>query len=444
MRLKTMARQRTRQNTRGFLLIMGMFLTTAILMFTTVGLTRSLTELSSANRFVAKIQAFHLAEAGIDCAINQLRQNSNPALIPLACNGAGLPTVTLTPRAELNLFDVRSTGMVFSVPQSIVAVLRITSASSPFQQAMYGTMIGIPPGNPGIRLEASAFADSYDSSLGDYGFTNIAHNAEMRTTSNSSDAVRIIQGSELHGDTFTMNSTPPEYGVLVWLAVHDGTKNSAAPRTFPNAPVPQQPSGCTDLGVLSVPSGVVLVKTGTTYCATNLSITGELQFPNLVNLYVKEWTSVKGGGHLEVGQGTVTVRDTLYVRDPGSYVKTTSGPVDLYVNALSVTNHAQVMGPGLRPSNVRIFHASATPGIGPMSIWESQVWGLIYAPDVFVGISHPTSVTLSDAALFGAAIGTQSSLRAAALHYDEQVQSASFWPGWLGTTVELVAEYTPE
>ena len=78
---------RSRRRRKGFLMILSLFALTSALALTMVGLTRSVNELTVANRFVASQQSFALSEAGLDVGVHCLKWFGSQALSP-QCAGS--------------------------------------------------------------------------------------------------------------------------------------------------------------------------------------------------------------------------------------------------------------------------------------------------------------------------------------------------------------------
>ncbi len=105
-----MARNKKNNQSHGFLMILGLFVLSTLLMFTSVGLGRSVTELTAVNRAVALSQALHLADAGVDAAIDQLL--NNPAFSDPAFTGHTTPTDWTSP---LIIYPSGPTGGTFTI-----------------------------------------------------------------------------------------------------------------------------------------------------------------------------------------------------------------------------------------------------------------------------------------------------------------------------------------
>ena len=65
-----------RKQQKGFILLTALVVLAGLTTLTSVMMTRSITELSAANRFVEEQQAFHLAEAGVDDTLTALSNNN--------------------------------------------------------------------------------------------------------------------------------------------------------------------------------------------------------------------------------------------------------------------------------------------------------------------------------------------------------------------------------
>jgi len=155
-----------RRNRRGFLLIMGLSVLSTLLLLTSAGLTRSMTELRVANRFVNVNGAFHIAEGALDEAlrllaipgahmtVNELLDDGfQPAAIAggrFAIEDDGNPTN--------DIVQVRAEGSVAGVTQRLRATVRL--GQSIFDQGVMAWEIAMSGnaeiGEDGIRPIVSA------------------------------------------------------------------------------------------------------------------------------------------------------------------------------------------------------------------------------------------------------------------------------------------------
>ncbi len=212
--------QHARDNRRGFLLILGMFLMTGMLTVTVVGLRRSLTDLSASNRYVSSHQALHLAETGVDQALRWLNDPTNASSVtptnPYTCPGACVPgfaagtsttyTITTTGGTQRIITAIgRVTGPRSNVTRRVEVVARVfPSPAIPW--AAYG--------EGQVVLAGESHVDSYDSTVAPYvpgcdpdnpvcgHQTGLIAKIQTNGTSSTAgdEAIRLRQEARLWGD----------------------------------------------------------------------------------------------------------------------------------------------------------------------------------------------------------------------------------------------------
>ena len=149
---------------RGYILLLGLLVATGLMTLVTVGLSRSMVELSIAQRDIAYQEAFHVAEAGVDAGVRWLKTQPSPPVCDTAISadpqdgfsawcelepfvgpqpvGNGTYTVVVepddgNPSTDTELYRVRSTGMVGGVTRTTSLILKSESFSY-YQQFLEG------------------------------------------------------------------------------------------------------------------------------------------------------------------------------------------------------------------------------------------------------------------------------------------------------------------
>ncbi len=176
-------RRASQRHQAGFVLLIGLTVTSIVLTLASAGLTRSLTELRVANRSLAGYQAFHLAEAGVDVALNEFASGGSfsewtqPDLTPCVpgpgrpctwtkpiANGVATVTVSDT-GSNAALIQIDATGQTEAgLGGSVERRLHAegTSRVPAFQFAAFGADY------LEFGTQESVTFDSYDSALGPY------------------------------------------------------------------------------------------------------------------------------------------------------------------------------------------------------------------------------------------------------------------------------------
>ena len=130
----------------GFVFFTALIVLVSAISLSAVGLTRSLTESTAAQRFVEKQQAFQQAEAAVDDALATLTANptlalpyapSASALNPPALLALGSKSYTIT-RVGTGIAQISTSGSSdWGISQTIEVVVQMPAAQ-PFQQAIFG------------------------------------------------------------------------------------------------------------------------------------------------------------------------------------------------------------------------------------------------------------------------------------------------------------------
>ena len=362
------------QRQGGFILITAALIVAGLLTLTQVGMTRSLVDLSAANRFIAKQQAFHLAEAGIDRSLRELKKASGPFPSPwVSANSdtaCGTPPcyrlidgnlTVLVSDADGPLATVTSTGNT-STPQTLEVIAEIPQGRA-FQQAVFG--------KTEVRLRGG-FVDSYDSTLGAYtpapAVGNRGQDGDVRTNSTATDMLRL-EDVTVSGD--------------VWVGAG---------------------------GVASV----VIEKIGA------VSISG-LQDSSPVNLSLPPVTipsSLAHLGDLTLGGGENRVLPAgsywyyNIVAEDGSTL-TTSGAVTLYLSGGLDFRGDKIGGAGNVPANLSI----RVSGGNNIDFRSTEFYGTVYAPEARVRFED-------GGAMFGAVAAEEfRAENGSKLHYDKAAEN---------------------
>lgn len=213
----------TPQSRQGFLLVTTMLVIAGLIILTTVGLTRSATELLSTSQFAAGQQAFQEAEAGIDTAIYELNHGAAfvlPSWIKsdaqgtplLDANGQRLPCAAGQPCTG-TFSSSRGTSVVtisdIATPWPTVTVTGVSSAMPSMSRRLLvnGSTAPETLGDyalfAGKLLFFSGESDSYDSRLGAYGGTNTGYEGHIGISEGwpqfNNKEVRVSSSATLHG-----------------------------------------------------------------------------------------------------------------------------------------------------------------------------------------------------------------------------------------------------
>jgi Tfp pilus assembly protein PilX len=461
--------RKTPANRHGFLLIFTLLLITGLTTLTTVSMTRSTMDLAAANRFVVQQRVYQDAEAGIDCAIEQLRQRTSLTDAGTACSTAGR-TVALSqptgPGSGANppiTISVDATSGGVTARQ--VAVVRQT-VTSPFQQAAYGF--------DRVSVTTGGLVDSYKSTLGVYGAALVAPGDPNYGTLNKSQDglasslkgnvrtngfIQIQQASGGGIDSQVKGSAGTPVGAAAVTVGIGGSLSGAMTQTTIDTfvdPIPPDDPGNPaspnyDATCVTLPSDLNVsdsqVYSGTCYRipgGLTVNSGGQLTFgASNATIYIDGDTTVTGGGKMQF-KGTLRTAK-LVVNNAGSYVRGSSGVVNIYATkGVIISTDGEVYGFGKTPEKLRLYstHDSFANGGAGNAVWAvgGKFYGTVYAPKGSVAIEMDWSGV--DAAIYGSIIAKDVLMfLEGQLHYDEALNTAAAgWPTWMRATVTVLAQ----
>ena len=351
---------------RGFLLVLAVFLLTFFTAWISIGLRRSTTELVTAETSHSAYRASHLAEAGLDQVIDNLRtiDGADDVFAGTLSGGNFAIQQPLTVLSSLT-YQAQIDGTSANVQRTIEAVLRVTPLSL-FRFAAFG--------DDGITLNGANFIDSYDSRNGPYDLvTNSNDEGDVGTNANGAGAI-ILDGNSLF--------------VNGQLSVGPDVEN---PESVVTGFDPDQIAG--DPPVVSrpeFPMPTVQIPEGIT--CNPLTLTGNITYtlPS-PGTYCFSALKVKSGA-----------------------VLTSTGPVTVYLTESLAFEGNSTIGVASDPSDFLVLMESGTQvTIAGAIEGNAEFYGAMYGPDADFSIA-------GNADIYGSIIGNTVTISGSArLHYDE-------------------------
>jgi hypothetical protein len=351
---------------RGTIMVWTILFVGFIIGWSSTGLQRSSTEHRAAVLDANSYRAVHLADAGLEQVIQNLRTiDGNDDVFT-----GTLPTGTFTidqPLAVLEplLYEAHIHGSAGNVERSIEAVLHVEPLSL-FRFAMFG--------DDGVTVGGTATTDSFDSRNGPYDpATNSGSNGNIGTNGTAVGAADLNGGSLFIDGQISVGPgvDPPE-------SIVDGFNPALISANPPVVSQPEYP-----LPEVKIPQGVTcndLSLQGST--VWTLSSPGTYCFRNL---------HVKGGATL-----------------------TSDGPVTIYLTESLNFEGESTIGVVNDPTKFLFLMASGSNvTIGGAIEGEAQMFAAMYGPDATIAIA-------GDAIIYGSVIGNNVSMAGdSRLHYDE-------------------------
>ena len=320
---------------RGFILITLYLLLVILLAHGTALVTRSFAEIKGAERFQSTLQAFYLAEGGVDWAITQLQNN------PLWAGGAqnvaaGSYTVALVDLGG-NRRRLTSQGTVnqgIPANQFVEAIVLVTP-SPLFPYAMFG--------DQSVRLTGNARTDSYDSRIGPYSVATAGTDGDVGTNGTSAGNVTLTGNASVNGDAFVGTGGDPNT-VITRTGNSTITGNQSAlnaPQTMTPVTIP---GGLVNQGNRSISGNNNVILPGGTYLYTNLSVSGNgrLSFSGPAIVYLTGTLSISGNG---IGTAA-NLPPNLVFHVKGSGNVSFTGNADFYGAVYAPESPVQISGNG--------------------------------------------------------------------------------------------------
>lgn len=376
--------------TRGAALVIVLLLMGVLLLLGTAFMTISATETQIASNERNAVQAFYLADAGLNKTISDLNAGavcSSLSDVPL---GPGTFTRTVTLGPSLNERTVESTGYVpnSTSASKAQAQVKVILKGSLFNTALFGG------GTTGTTLDIGqgSVVDSYDSSQGAYGGGNVGTKAEIGSNADITLKSNVtVKCSAIAGGTITKQSGASVTGVETPSAFSN-------PVTLPAVVIPSG-SGSN----VNVPPTTTL--TPGSYGRLNVAANKIITLSPGIYYFYKDSDNV-----------------SIKMEQSATLMINPAGQVKIYVNGkLDVKQDARINvnadgSPGL-PTNLLIY-SSFSGSDGVSFDKDLKFSGAIYAPNTSIMVKKLEG---SDATLgiYGSLIGRTVNLeKDQKIHFD--------------------------
>lgn len=275
-------------------------------------------------------------------------------------------------------------------------------------------------GKESVYLKSYAQIDSYNSSYGPYGGTNIAQSGNIGTNSTSSvspHAITLASNAQIDGSVLvgpggdTATAIDDSSNVTI-----TGSKGDLPePKTFPEV---YGPTGLPNMGSLTVGSGGATISSSGQYSSLSLSPGATLMITGDVQLYITGTLALRSNTSIEVAAGS---------------------SLEIYIdNKLDMHSNSSINNLTNDPTKCAVYGTSNYTGALSFSS-NTDFYGALYAPEA--------SVTLnSNADTYGCIIGKEVTIDSnGAVHYDEALGAGGYGPatGDYIYRVDSWAEITP-
>ena len=378
----------TNKRRRGFILLTSLMVLMGVATLAAAGFVNSIGELQVSKRFVAKEQAFELAEAGVNQAIWEFAKSNSDflsaegwaALSGTACSaGTCYQKTPPAAPATVNVIDatgstpiIRSTGLVSSVPQTIEVVLELPGGTL-FQQPVFGEVK--------VSIGGENSIDSYNSANGAYGGANRRAKGTVRTNSTESNTVTLGASTTVYGDVlvgaagnpFNVINKDPSASICANLSCTTPGNQATAPADLALPPI-TIPSGLSQSGNLVVAANQQVVLPAGSYWYNNIQ-------------------AASGSSIRTTGRVTIYVSGAITFQEGSTFGGQNDLPTNLIVQVLSEA-----------PANPSQYNVALR-----------KFYGAMYAPKA--------RVTAEDT-VYGAIVAKEFYYPAeSSIHYDEALSS---------------------
>jgi hypothetical protein len=301
------------KNDRGFLLISSYLVLSSLMVVSLSLWTRSTFFMKNIDLEAYRLQSFHLAESGIDQAIDALETN-------LAYTGtAGDVTYTknilingVTKTITLGTINVLVTTPDQQNPnrKKIVSIGN-PNADATVQIKTFRKIITYVDLIPQKMFQFAVFSDedfslngnttvtvdSYNSNNGPYNALNPGNSGDVGTNSTGANMVSLIGNANVNGSVTVGKGGDPNTVIEVSPGATITGSTSASPAVITYV-APTVPTTAVNLGNLSVNGGTTMILPGGTYLMSSLSITGNgnLQFSGPATVYLTGTANIAGNG----------------------------------------------------------------------------------------------------------------------------------------------------
>jgi hypothetical protein len=391
----------------------GVGIIAAILIMLIVGVMGATIASLAANNTMTSVnylqsqKAFFLAESGVQAALLQLSRGggawtgwsgTDPKTIQLTLAGYGDYDISVaTPSGTSAIVTATGSVPTRTAANKAVRVVTPTAVSN----SLFGNYAGFAGGSAGgatlaVNLSGTSRVDSYDSSLGAYGGTNILTTGNIGTNAD----IKIVSGTPFVSGA---PSTGPS-GVFSDAShtFFSGTVTHTNNQVLPAVVVPASLTGLTSLGSIITTASIGPGNWKySTIATTNkvVTITGP------VNIY------------LTGSAASINITST-------AQITIVSGPVIFYVDGTITLGTVSGVS---NPSNLQIYDTSTSATA--VSITSPAFFGVVYAPKGNITIT-------SSAVVSGSFIGDTLTISGSStkLHHDialKNLSTPSFLPsGW--------------
>ncbi len=399
------------QGNQGFILFTSVIVILLMLLLAGPFLFQLSNDNRSTKRSSRSLVALSLAEAGVERAIWELNYGDvaswegDSSLRTLTISDFQTATGDVVGDIEIKVTDpegdnpvIESTGsVVLSGSQTVEArttrvVLEGEEPPPIFNYALFG-------GKGGVDLGSNAEIDSFDSTLGDYGGSNIGSEGDVGTNASTYGCVFLNSNAKIYGSVVSGIGSDPETDIVIQSnATISGVKQSLTrEKDMSSVPAPEDLIFRGDY-YLDGNNSATISESGE-YSSFNLSSNAKVTITADVTLYISGDFSMRNKTNIEIADG-VTAK--IYL----------GGSFDQRSNT-SINNLSE------DPTKLMVFGTDSFTGEMEWNS-NSDFWGAVYVPKADVRFRSNTD-------FYGSIIGKSFDLNSnARIHYDKALAELNF------------------
>lgn len=394
-------------NQRGSVIIFSYLLLGFLVIWGATSFRRGALEVTNSERYARTAKAFHMADAGTDWAMDELRADrawGGSGYTALGGTGGyQVAVATLSP----TLRQLTSTGHVPSnlttAPgyqrRQIEAVVSL-SDPTPFEDAVFA--------DSKITVESNTIVDSYDSSLGPYGGTNIGQAGDVGSNAIGAGTITVRSNAQVHGDAAVGPGGNPSTDIILDSNAQITGSSGAISQPKDLTPATFSSGTATTSLVLGGNATQTLGAGTHRFTRVELDSNAAVLISGDVTLFVEESFRLLSNAQFVTSCAGCTI--TIYVRGLVDPLQPSLPPaVELESNT--------VLSAGGVPSRLQVYVTGDGTAARSVEVRSnSGLYGVVHAP-------HSTFHLDSNAVLYGAVIASEATLDSdALLHYDTALE----------------------
>lgn len=394
------------QNKRGVALVMACLLVTLVTAYGSAMMVQSLTEQQAAQRFLRLAAAFQAAEAGLDRAITEFKTNSNWSGASYTSTLKGGYDVTVTNLSP----TLRQAVVTGHYPSNTTTTYgyqrRRVEGTVSVQEALFNYAVFAATT---VTMDSNARTDSYDSSLGAYGGSNVRTNGDVGSNSTGTATITLGSNAYLGGDAVI----GPGGNVTTGISQHANATITGSRQTLVSSK---------DMASKTYPGGST---------TNNLVLTGNQQTQLSAGTYTYNYITMGSNSRVEVtGNATIYVNQYFKMDSNTQFVTASSCPtctITIYVKgdayqdappAVEFDSNSLVSA-GSKPTQLSLYVTGTSASARAVELDSNVTFtGALHAPLSPVDLD-------SNVTVYGAVMGQSINLHSnAKVHYDETLASS--------------------